>query len=425
MITPTQVKQITPNSASLVTPTNKLENFLAANRLQVGQLLKAVVSEQLSNSSFLLSIGQAKVTAETKLPLRTGAELQLKVVQTGDQPLLKVLTAENQQQVVSKEALRQILPKQQAIAEFFANLRPPVPQNQQHQTPLAQQALQTLQALQAGAGARVDIMTPEGVKKLLQNSGLFFESKLATTNNAKQAEGDFKGNLLQLLGLLGKQNKQTNPSTQSVQSGQTSQSVNADKTVINQTQQLPLSPKQTLLTKANNTASSHPSLLALFSGEEEISKLRQQVESAIARVQLNQLNSLPVNEQEPQAWLFELPIKDKETTDVFSLKIAEEENQEDLDEQKRWAISLSFDLAGLGNMHARISLTGEKVSASLWAEEDQTFDLLTANLDHLRERLEDAAFFEPRVKSYQGKPDTQQTEVLRLGNYNELINIEV
>ncbi len=351
-----------------------------------GQIIKGNVLQQLTNGSLLLKIGDAKLTAQvnsnassiTRLPV--GAEVQLKVVKTTSQPLLQLIDTTKINKETSMAALRQVIPKQAPLSVFFSNL------NQLNSTDqrLPQVIHQAIQTLHAGLSSRMDMLNPEGVKKALAESGSFLEANLNRLANSKLSngiEGDLKARLLRLATQLSNENFQQKP--------------NIDK---NQ-------------------------LLSLLADSKALPDLQRHVESALARIQLNQLNSLPNQEQNNQAFLLELPIKENEKIDIFSLKVKDEDTQKNgAESNKRWSIKLSFDLNGLGPIHAKLMLGGEQIQASLWAEEESTFSLIQNNLDLLKDRLVDVKFIDPEIKCYKGKPEPDQDTQT---NYNELIDIQI
>ena len=386
-----QVSAVTQNSANnqlnlqTVTPAS-IKNWLA------GQILKGVVIEQLSGTSLLLNIGNTKLTAKTDLNLPPGSVLQLRVTRTGDQPLLQIIdaTKSNRNAEASLNALRQAIPKQLPLSNLFSNLKITNTSGER----LPQIIQQAIQSLHTGMASRMDLVNPEGVKKALTESGNFLESNLKNSLshvlNSNSASGsidsDLKAKLLRLATVLSNENT----------------------TALNKNQ------KQTPV--SNN-------LLNMLSDNKILPEMQRHVESALARIQLNQLNSLPATEHNSQAFLLELPVKENDDIDIFSLKINDEDQQkQDQDSSKRWSIKLSFDLNGLGKIHAKLILGGEQIQARLWAEEEKTYDLIQNNLDLLRERLTEVEFLDPEVKCYKGKPEI---DISSNTDYNELINIEI
>ncbi len=356
---PLQTQEVTPA---------QIKNWVA------GQVLKASVIKQLSNTTLLLKIGNTQLTAKTKLSLPPGSVLQLKVVTKSEQPLLQIINHRSSKTETSLTVLRQTIPKQTPLSDLFPALKlvdQRLPQVIQH----------AVQSLQMGLTSRMDLLNPEGIKKALIQSGTFLESNLKDPKFAVSVDGDLKGKLLRLSDLLLNENKN----------------------------------------QKNNAVKN--SILSLLTDNKAMPDLQRHVESALARIQLNQLNSLPHDEQHSQVFLMELPIKENENIDVLSLKINEEEQQtSEQESSKRWSIKLSFDLNTLGSIHAKLTLGDEKIKASLWAEKETTFNLIQNNLNLLYERFTGAEFIDPEVKCYKGKPEA---ETPLPSGYNELIDVKI
>jgi hypothetical protein len=118
--------------------------------------------------------------------------------------------------------------------------------------------------------------------------------------------------------------------------------------------------------------------------------LLQQTEAALARIQLHQLAALPrEGERGLLEWLFEIPVRRGEDTDLWSMRFFSEQRQQQESRQRAagWSVQLAFDLPGLGPVQAQIQLSGEQVSTRFWAENRDTLPLLRAHLDELRRAL--------------------------------------
>lgn len=122
-------------------------------------------------------------------------------------------------------------------------------------------------------------------------------------------------------------------------------------------------------------------------------ELQRQVESALARLQLNQLASVPRDRDSGMEWLLEVPVRRGEETDLWSLRIRRDEGGRGRGEAPApplWSVQLAFDLPGLGPMQARVALQGEQVSTWFWAQREQAVPLLEDHLQELRQGLEGA-----------------------------------
>jgi len=140
-------------------------------------------------------------------------------------------------------------------------------------------------------------------------------------------------------------------------------------------------------------------------GARLLQDLGRQVEGALARIQFNQIVSLPQDDPNRQVWQVDLPVRYGERLDNFQLQVEEEHPRgEHVGGMAAWSVRLSFDLAPLGPVHARIGLTGETISSTFWAEQPQTAALIKRRLDDLRGGLERVGLDVGRLDALPGRP---------------------
>ena len=151
----------------------------------------------------------------------------------------------------------------------------------------------------------------------------------------------------------------------------------------------------------------HPvsaSIASLGPPEKVAAELRGQLEGAISRVQLHQLNSLSAEDGAKPVWSMELPVRRGEQVDIWSLRIEEDAAGTARAPDKRWCVSLAFELEVLGPVHARLTLQQQKVSASLWAEKESTALLIGSRVEDLRQMLDEAGLSVGDVLCVHGQP---------------------
>ncbi|HWR88578.1 MAG TPA: flagellar hook-length control protein FliK, partial [Acidiferrobacterales bacterium] len=141
----------------------------------------------------------------------------------------------------------------------------------------------------------------------------------------------------------------------------------------------------------------------------------RQADAALARIEQNQLATLSGN---PQAatllavqapllaqWTLDLPVRDAQYTSVLELGIEEQESAAPAsDTVMPWSVWLHFDFERLGKVHARITLRGEEVAATLWAEHEPTAALFQQHLATLEGALRHAGLVPTTVHCQTGKP---------------------
>jgi flagellar hook-length control protein FliK len=118
--------------------------------------------------------------------------------------------------------------------------------------------------------------------------------------------------------------------------------------------------------------------------------LLRQAEGGLARIQLNQLNSLPQEDSGNKlVWQFELPLRHADEFDSFKLRIEREDSHNEL-AQHRWRITINFDLDPLGPIQAQISLQGEEVSTLFMTELKESAELIDQHLPVLNQAFSQA-----------------------------------
>jgi hypothetical protein len=259
------------------------------------------------------------------------------------------------------------LPKQQSLIDFAASLRQIATLTAGKSDPVSAAINQALGALLS----KDELVSAEGVKRGISNSGVFLEAKLAIFPLTLQ--GDLKGHLLTLLDALQKVQGDQNTSSSSEKSQPATDSAPA-KTV--------------------------PNVLA-----EVIDKaLFNKTEGAIARIVLDQLASLPQNDDQQNLWQIEIPFTDGHHTDSVKLKINRESKANQASDQANWSVVLELNPPGLGTLHSRISLVGDVIDTYFWSDQPTITSLVQKHLDLLSARYTQAGLTVGQLNALEGTP---------------------
>jgi flagellar hook-length control protein FliK len=328
-----------------------------------------------------LQIGVTRLIAQTTLQVPPGQNLTLKVEKTGNLPELRVLTLPSLEQMKSA-ALKQVLPRQQPLTQLFeqltqvtsdttrANLLPPA----------------IKQAIQSVLAKVIPIEDPgfkTQLSQALQLSGTQTEAQLIN----RQVNGnDLKLNLLRLIGLI--KPLISTPSSQIDQALIMQQALRQQG--FNPLQQSP--PPATSPSTAQETNPTAKLLLDLF----------KHLDGAVARIQTNQLSSLPTEETTRQVWQFELPIRQENGFDLLHFRISRDAVNKGTDSEFMWNLTLHMNPPSLGPMRVRLSLIGEKVSTIIWSERAETAGLVNQHLERLRAGLESTGLEVNKLEAFQG-----------------------
>ncbi len=424
--------------SSLFTPILLRPSSEIVNAWEVGQLIRARVVLDESNQQRLLEIAGARVQPDRIIPFAVGQNLNLLVEQIGAQPTLRVVTPAETAQVSQpvNQAIRSVIANQLPLAQTLFVLTQAInnltlvntsstqqenPVRVSHSPPTLAPATTTnnKQDIVLGLQRAVDnirtaipqlseLRDASIIKKESLNSGLFLEAKLSTL--AKNVNNVGPTITSQIPSAL--LNNQTNRDLK----GLLFQLVATIKQATNQGSQL--SPQ--LLTQLNNIISEHsdqkPVSVELNRGTEakiKLENLRQDLlqplqqiiksgESALSRIQLNQLTSIMQTNDSNQVWFIEIPYSHNHKDHALQLRISRDKSLEhQTDEGDGWHIEFSFELGKYGSVLSDIRLKDKTVSLSFSAETDAGLSLLNDNLHLLNDKLRALGF---DVRSSQTMP---------------------
>ncbi len=132
----------------------------------------------------------------------------------------------------------------------------------------------------------------------------------------------------------------------------------------------------------------------------------RQVEAALARLQMNQLSSLPAEHGGTPMWIFDLPMRRNDQMDVLRLQVEADDQRNGQQELRSWSVTLDLEPNNLGPVHARVTLIGGQISTTVWAEHPDTAALFTGHLDELRGSMTRAGLTVAAMGCFCGKAPT-------------------
>ena len=316
----------------------------------------------------------SKVVAP-KPQIMTGQTVSLEVTKVGAEPQFKILVNKplsiTVPEKIISETVKQMLPIQQSPEAFVNRLilnLPTLSKNTNLPETLQRLAQQILQNLPS----KNHLSQPQRIKQSINNSGLFLESKLAQSADKPQlqSQADFKANILKFLQVL----KQLPPPA-------------------------PQSETYTLERETNI-----------------LKQLQNSGENSVAKLVLDQLNSLPKEDSPKQIWHFEIPYVDQKNSQTLSLQIAKDKENQAENGKENWSVNITLNPPNLGKLHCKISCSDQIVNTHFWSDLSNTTDLIKRNLDHLKSQLEASGLKTGQMESYQDTPTFNPTTNLSSRN---------
>ena len=399
---------------------------------RVGQVLAATVVANPQPGQAELRIGNLVVRAQTgALELPAGQQLRLEVASLKEQPVLKLLSLLQANPLTA--ALRDTLPRQQPLTPLLTALARIAggTQSQQLSPAITRYARDVFERLPNAAA----VATASGLRQALRDSGLFLETKLAKaappagmpqpTAQTTDTNRDFKANLLRLVNVLRESAANSAPGTRQLVPPAASPGAPPSAAP---TPSLPAAAPQDA-TPARMPPAAVPELgaplqrgqpplppltTARLLREQEFDlttrELQRQAEGALARVQLNQLSSLPQERQAGMEWLIELPVRREHETDVWNLRVSRDAERDgdrgQADAGGGWSVMLAFDLPGIGPLQTRVNLRADQISAQFFSRTPGTLALVQEHLPLLQARLRQAGLGVDELTCHHGQIPT-------------------
>ncbi len=343
------------------------------------EIAAKILLAQNSSSRSALAPPLAQPTWQRTTPTTVQSTLQSPLT-TRMQPAPPLLSPTPAQTI--QQSLREWLPKQQPLHAL-------VPQLQKFLQPairerLPQPVFKALAQLLLALPKPAQVNNAENLQQTLNNSGSFFEARLARALIAEPATAEplpkiFASDLKAQIGALLEIIRKFAPDDAAVHSTLP----NTENDFIYAAK--PPAPHATPHIAPSSESDHLDSLLT------QLGKLLQ---AGFARIQLNQLDSVSARHvnHETQApvptWVLELPLRTPHGIDQLQLRIEQRRKQQQQRTRVQWNVEIALDLHGAGKLAVSLAIIDKSVAATLWAEREQTHRRVREEMTFLRAGLE-------------------------------------
>lgn len=384
-----------------------------STKFQLGQILQAkILSADVQN----LKIDIKGQTYEAKTPnnfqFRTGETLTLKVDNNQTVPTLKVLERDGKPPAVflRDQILRHSLPKTgdvKPLLQQIATVKQNLSQLNEKPPEFLRQPLNDLNKL---GTTKENISQSNGVNKAIQDSGLFLEKKIADV--VKQLPPQQQNNAALLKPLLSAIQQSDQKSVLSNLLNQLNSFTKVEPIVLEQTQTLQQSKQVANEQQSQNQTQAKSNIQTELQLLTELKQMTKNMQTALASIETNQARAIVTDDKPQVNWVMDIPIKDKFDLDLLHLEIKE---REALDKENRkktsWSVMIKLELEQAGEIYARLVYEDKHISASLWADNPQTYRFMNHYLDILRNNLTDHDIEIDQLQTFNRKPK-EETEMI-------------
>ncbi len=373
--------------------------------LQPGQVVTAQVAQPSASGQAQIAIGTQQVAATLPGNPAPGTTVQFQVQMLGAEPRLVPLTPGHAvtsrypastspgtqvptpppvttpapsaipitpasvAQAISQTAASAAV-KQDSVGTLLASLTGLQKQGTSLPNPVAATAARLL-------ASQVDLAKgpppANALRAAIAGSGVFLESMMAGGQANPVQQGDIKGLLLLMRNVLGNW-------------------LGAEEALPPPPDRRPPPPLRGSTPKAH--AQNPASLPQGAEGREAGKHLLSQTDSALARIRLFQLSSLPDAAGRPtlpgaaQDLHFELPFVLGQQAGMAQFQISRDAEQDGNPAERGWQMIFSINFAPVGPVGAKVTFRSRKTGVMLWAENEATAEVLEEMLPELVEGLE-------------------------------------
>ena len=320
-----------------------------------------------------LQIAGRPVLAQSNMSLTQGQNLNLEVINDGEVPQLKLRTVNPSNGSVNNAA-RINLGTQKSpldLSEKLISILKTAPQSSPLSEPIRKLADRLLQTLPHTS----ELSTAPGLKRAVENSGIFLEAKLMALAGTSDPSlnADMKAKILRLLDRM-----------QTVE-------INGEKTALDKT------PRK------SDSSIPNPQMQKI---------LEEQVKGVLSKIVVDQLISLPEDARTKQSWNLEIPFLDDQQAASIKLIIDREQRRKNNPETLQWSVFIELQPPKLGTIQAKITVTEQGVNAYFRAAHEDTNQLIQSNLALLREQLHSMGLQTGELGSRQGQFDNKNSPTL-------------
>jgi hypothetical protein len=120
-----------------------------------------------------------------------------------------------------------------------------------------------------------------------------------------------------------------------------------------------------------------------------LQQLQHKTENSLAKIVIDQLNSLPKEDSGKQVWAFELPFLMGNQAETLKMEIQRDKDKQSAEEQaQHWSVNLTLTPPKLGEVQCVISYQNGVVNTYFKNEQPHTTALISQHLENLKQQLQ-------------------------------------
>lgn len=406
---------------------------IAGNKIQLQMLTNTPTSStaEMSNKQTALITIERTQLINAPSDLKVGQSLNLEIIKTGTLPEFKITPGTNIiPEAKIAEFIKQFLPRHEATPIFLNQLIKDLPQllkNESVPQALKDIATKIIQNLPQ----KEQLISSQSLKQAIINSGLFLEAKLP------MAQAELIKALPQLI-----KNESVSQSLQRI-AAELLQNLTQSKPALNSlglkqpisnlkllSEAQVVSLKLNIIENSVETASTSKAgalgtedfkanLLRFIQAlkqelthqdEQQLNKtdldllknLQNKTENTVAKIVLDQLMSLPKEDNPKQPWIIDIPFMNRQQAETVKIEIQRDKENKRQSGSNDWSVNITITPPELGTIHCMVSYRNDVINTFFKSQNIQTTELIKHNLDYLKNQLEESGLTTGHMDAHAG-----------------------
>ncbi len=380
----------------------------------------------------LVTIERTQLTPVAQ-PLKAGQSLNLEFVNTGATPEFKIVPfADNIPEAKIAEFIKLFLPRHQAAPILINQLIKELPRllnDASVPKTLKDIAVNIVQNLPP----KEQLISSSGLKQAIADSGLFLEAKLSAEaelikvlpqlikndsvpQTLQGIAAEIVRNLIQTKPLLGQATVSKPVSVAELLAFNLDPAGDGESGALQAGALGAEDFKGNLLKFIQALKQEHDSQSAQQITQTDLDLLKNlqtKTESTVAKLVLDQLMSLPKEDNPKQLWIIDMPFIDRQQADTVKIEIQQDkEHNRSTGSGSDWSVNITITPPELGTIQCRISYQNELINTFFKSRNIQTTELIKDNLDYLKNQLEASGLTTGHMDAHDDAEKNQPTHQL-------------
>jgi flagellar hook-length control protein FliK len=143
-----------------------------------------------------------------------------------------------------------------------------------------------------------------------------------------------------------------------------------------------------------------------------LKNLQNKTENTVAKIVLDQLMSLPKDDNPKQQWIIDIPFINRQQAESVKIEIQRDKENKQQSSNHDWSVNITITPPDLGTIHCLVSYRNDVINTYFKSQNTQTTELIKYNLDHLKNQFEESGLKPGHMDAQDGTQKTQPVHQL-------------